>query len=460
MKKLALIFALGILTVLVACKDDPEDHRTAFERTNDWMYANMEYWYYWTDQLPSKPATNINPDDFYHSLLYREDRFSFIFEDYQELLNLLGGISLESGYEYKLYLEDAGSENVILQIVYIKAGAPASEIDLKRGDIIYQINGTQMTTANYQDLLSQLNSPYTATYKRFDRTAETFQEMGDFSLTPITFSENPVLLDTTYDLGGKKIGYFIYTFFAPGNSGAYDAAVDAAMANFKAQGIQELIVDLRFNSGGSETSARNLSSLLVKNATSADLMFRKQYNDNIQGLILDDPDLGEAFVNVNFSDKQENIGNLLSSNTVYFITSPKTASASEVVINAIIPYMDVYLVGDTTVGKDVGSVTLYEDDNPENLWGIQPIVVKLVNSNGDDYPTGFYPQVPLKDNFLILDQLGDTQEPLLNAALAAIGVQPGRYIPEIPTTQRTLFNSLDLKLYRNQVLMEEIVPFK
>ena len=85
----------------------------------------------------------------------------------------------------------------------------------------------------------------------------------------------------------------------------------------------------------------------------------------------------------------------------------------------------------------------------------QPIVVKVLNAAGQDYPEGFYPDLPLIDNFLILKPLGDIDEPLLNAALSAIGVQNARLIPQSEqSASKPLFESLDQKRGNRQLIME------
>ena len=109
---------------------------------------------------------------------------------------------------------------------------------------------------------------------------------------------------------------------------------------------------------------------------------------------------------------------MLTSGRVYILTSSRTASASELIINALKPYMEVFLIGDTTYGKNVGSISLFEENDNKNQWGLQPIVVKVFNSQDQsDYGTGFVPDVVHKDNGLYLYPLGDPKEALLSQAI-------------------------------------------
>jgi carboxyl-terminal processing protease len=452
MKKPVLLILFATLSILLACNKDPLSEN---ERINEWIYANMDLYYYWTADMPKKSGLNRIPEDFFESLLSSQDRFSFMYPDYQELLDLLNGVTLESGFEFNLYLESQTGSNVIMQLAYIKPNSPASALGLQRGDIIYQINGTQFTTDNYRTLLGQMNTNYTAAYRRYNPDTEMFENQTPVSITPVVYAENPIYLHKTIEAGGKKIGYLVYNFFSPGTNNTFDNALDAVFSGFQTEGIDELIVDLRFNGGGSVSSALNLSSLLAAGVSNTDVAFRYSYNEALTDYILNTPTLGAAYLADNFLNKTQNVGNQLSGK-VYFIVSGGTASAAEMVINAIRPYMDVFLVGETTVGKDVGSVTIPDENNPRNKRAMQPIIVKLVNSLSQDYPTGFVPDVELEDDFLVLTPLGDENEPLLQATLQAIGALPVRVSRPLPLQRKALFSSTDKKAWHQQILLDRM----
>lgn len=391
---------------------------------NSWISENMEFWYFWNNELPSGLDQNTEPESFFKSLLHQDDRFSWIQTNYRELLNSLQGISREAGYEYVLYREKEGSTSVILQILYIKPGSPAETAGLKRGDVVSHINGQQLTTENYRNLLSVTGEVHTVDYKPLISGEEKFGETKSLSLQPVEYSENPNYMHRVIETGGKKIGYFVYNFFAAGTDaqpGKYDAETDAIFAEFKSSGITDLVIDLRFNSGGSEGSARNLASLIGRGVDQNKIFARRQYNPKVEEAILGDKNLGEDYLVTRFADEAHNVGNLLSSGKVYILTSSRTASASELVINALKPFMDVFLIGSTTYGKNVGSISLFEEDDPRNVWGMQPIVVKVYNSlDQSEYGNGFVPDIIHDDNSLWLDPLGDPDEALLSQAIGQI----------------------------------------
>lgn len=458
---LALIVAL--FPIIISCDDDNDvDPATAKNRhVNDWILGNMQYFYYWNEDMNVNADANQTPDQYFTDLLVSQDRFSWIQDNYEELLNSLNGISKEAGFEFVLYRESETSNNVIAQIVYVKPNSPASAADFKRGDLITHINGTQITMSNYTDLLGEMGDNHTLEILRYDHTTELFAAPVTVDITPVQYVENPNYFNTVINVEDRKIGYFVYNFFSDGStaeSEQYNNEMDQIFAAFKAQGITDIVVDLRFNSGGSESSANNLASLLGK--VSDDKIFSKRsYNDALNEEIINDPDYGADFLVSKFKNKPENIGPHLTNERVYILTSSRTASASELVINALEPFMDVYLIGNTTYGKNVGSFSLYDDNDPSNTWGMQPIVVKMFNSlDQSDYEQGFTPDVVDADNNIILYPLGDPRERLLSLAIEQITGNPagGRISAKHHESLRTsIGHSLDSKRRSFRLIVDD-----
>jgi C-terminal processing protease CtpA/Prc len=415
--------ALGGFIVFAACNEDDNSGENKY--VNNWIYDNMEVYYLWNADLPSSPGKSKAPDEFFNSLLSEEDRFSWIQEDYIELLNSLQGVNKEAGYEFKLYLESEDNENIIAQVMYIKAGSPVETEgkDLMRGDVITHINGDRMTTSNYQKLLAEISESHTIQYLRPTETG--LEDKGTLTLNTTEFAENPNFMSKIIDTGdGHKIGYYVYNFFAVGptsTSSQYNNEMDAIFSEFKSEGITDLVVDLRYNSGGAEGATINLASLIGDNIDNSITFTRRQYNNELQAALINDPDYGYDFLIKKFTAKSANVGSLLNNGRVYILTSSRTASASELLINGLKPHMDVFLIGDVTVGKNVGSISIYEDDDPKNTWGMQPIVVKSYNSaNESNYSDGFVPNISNLDNDIDLRPIGDEDEILLSLAIEHI----------------------------------------
>ncbi len=449
----------GFVLSMAACKkaDDsvtPQASTTtstnANETVNDWILSNMQDLYYWNDKIPANPDKTLSPDLFFDSLLNKYDattnptgdRFSWIEQSGTALQAELSGETTTTGMEYNLYLRSSGSDGVIAQVLYVLPGSPAEKAGIKRGDIISKVNGQLLTRTNYSDLL------FSGTTYTFGLAQVSNQTLVDTdqtrTVTATVFQENPVFLDSIYTVGSKKIGYLVYNQFVPGanNSTAneYDAQVDAVFSNFKANGVNELILDLRYNPGGYTSSSANLASLIGKGISSSKLYFREEWNSTITPAL--QKEYGSSFFVQNFLDKAQNIGSNLS--RVYVLTTDHTASASELIINGLRPYMTVTTIGTTTYGKNVGSITI-TDDTGKIAWGMQPIVFRSYNTSGQsDYATGFTPSIEVEEPINLLP-LGNTSEPLLSAAIGQITGSSARQGVAERNPLLSLGSSLDRK---------------
>jgi len=417
---------------------------------NRWIQEVMDQVYFWLDDMRTPVAETSAPEDYFESLLFRPtDRFSAIYPDYQELINSLNGVTLESGYEFILFRESQNSDNVIAEITYIKKNSPAESAGLRRGDIIRTINGQQMTADNFQEVLDDISSTHTVNFLRFNEEAEIFEDQGEVELDAIQLAEDPNFLDTIYTVDDQKIGYVVYHFFAPGpgsGSTAYDQEMDAIFAKFKAESINHLIVDFRYNGGGFVSSAVNLASLIAPGVTQNDIFSKTKYNSFLSGF--------DDFQNVQtpFRTKAQNLGNILSGNRVYILTSSRTASASELIINGLRPYMDVFLIGDVTTGKNVGSIPFEDEENPQNTYGILPIVTQSANSQDEsDYTNGFTPNITAREVEERLKPFGDINELLLRTAIAEItGQSPSDRINKL--SRSDLGSTLDHKVRTGRMI--------
>ena len=420
---------------------------------NKWIYKVMKEVYLWLPEMGTPIAETSDPSDYFESLLNRPtDRFSAIYPDYKELINSLSGISLEAGYEFTLYPESNSNTNVVAEVTYIKKNSPAATSGMRRGDYITKINGTQLNLDNYKAQLGLIDKPHSLITLRYNPESDAFDVRPELSLIPVELAENPNFLDSVYTINGEKIGYVVYHFFAPGsgnNSTAYDQEMDAIFAGFKAEGIQHLILDFRYNGGGYVSSAVNLASLVGPGVNSSTIFSKTKYNSFLMQL--------DNLKNVQtpFKTKIENLGKVLKNNRVYLLTSTRTASASELIINGLRPYMDVFLIGDKTTGKNVGSVPFEDEENPENPYGILPIISRSFNSlDQSDYTTGFVPNIEVKESVERLKPFGDVQELLLRKAIEQItGIPPGNKFQQL--NRQEIGSSLDAKL-RSGILIESV----
>lgn len=454
MQRSKFILSLLFIGLLFSCKQEEETPTVDPSSTaavNQWVLDVMDEVYYWLGNLGTPISENASPEDYFEALLYRPtDRFSVIYPDYQELINSLNGISLDAGYEFTLYRESTTSDRVFAEVTYIKKNSPASAVDLQRGDRITAINNQEFTVNNFRQILGLRESTHTISYSRYNNSTNQYAAKSEVSLTPVQLSENPNFLDTIFTINNEKIGYVVYHFFSPGpgnGSKQYDNETDAIFAKFKAEGINHLIVDFRYNGGGFVSSAVNLASLIAPGVKDTDVFSKTKYNTFIMDQI---PELRD--VKTPFLAKNENLGNSLSGNRVYILTSARTASASELIINGLKPYMDIFLIGNTTTGKNVGSIPFEDEANPLNKYGILPIVTQSFNSlDQSDYTTGFNPNIEALESAELLLPLGDINEQLLRKAIAQItGTAPSGRI--LKSNRNDLGSSLDQKIRAGRMI--------
>ena len=385
---------------------------------NTWIHENMSAYYLWPDKMPAiaKTNTSSNPMDYFYSILYEyktTDRFSWIDSSSANLINQLNGINTVLGIRVSAFYTDDTKVNVALVIAYVLKGSPAEKNGLKRGDIILSVDDKTVTSSNYSTALqNQTLKLGLGAYnnKVFSSTGKTI------TVTKVELQTNPILQDTVINWAGKKVGYFAYLQFLS----SFDDSLRAVFGRFKQKGVNELVIDLRYNGGGYVSSSDLLTNLMVKDLASKvdKVMNKRQYNDAYTKEVI--KQYGASALVTNFKMESNNIGSL---NRVFFLTSTGTASASELIINNLKPFMNVILIGEHTYGKNVGSFTITDNAKRWN-YGLQPITFKILNAlDQSDYGTvnGFLPDYALLDDVLPYKLLGDPTETYLNKALNIIG---------------------------------------
>ncbi|MEQ8904053.1 S41 family peptidase [Ekhidna sp.] len=470
-----VIVLLIMLVSIAGCKKDDGISVPLRNEVNEFIWFAMEAYYYWEAEVPDLsreryPTYNAlysflnrfdQPESLFEHLLVEKDRFSWIVDDYEELENSFQGVSKSFGYELGLVRIATGSDDIMGYVKYVVPNGPAKNSGLERGDIFTEVNGTKLTVNNYISLLFERDS-YTITLSeiRNDTISSTGEEV---TLNAVELTENPIFKSQVFEIEGLKVGYLMYNQFI--NNNTYHEELNNVFGQFRNQSISDLVLDLRYNGGGSLTTSRILASMIYGAATVNHVLGTIVYNDN----------LAQFNTDLEFFDKipvYNNDGvitstlpmNRLSINRIFILTSGSSASASEFVIAGLMPYMDVTLIGTTTVGKNVASATLYDSEdnqkstslNPNHKYAIQPIISQLANSDGfSDYIDGLEPNVEVNevDYLEDLPPIGASDEPLLAEALAIItGVAR---VERVNDSGREEFAGTEVMKPQNTILLDE-----
>ena len=447
------LFLVSLVFAFQSCEVQEDNKVPEDIAINNFVWKGLNLYYLWQsdvnnladDRFANQSDLNTflygfpQPENLFQQLLNKPkslypnpgdaiDRFSVIFSDYNQLEGILSGTTKNNGAEFGLYYKDASQTSVFGVVRYVLPNSDAATKNVQRGAIFYAINGTPLTKENFNALLN--NDVYTMNFATYD-SGNITPNGQSVSLSKSVLSENPVYLTTVINSGTHKIGYLMYNGFYPN----YESQLNAAFGTLKSQGITELVLDLRYNSGGSVATATRLASLITGQFTNQ-IFAKEQWNAKLEDYYYSTNP--STLLNL-FTNKLGNNETLssLNLNKVYILTTKSSASASELVINGLKPYINVVQIGDVTTGKNVGSVTLYDspsfsktNSSTKHRYAMQPIVLKIVNKVGfGDYINGLEPTIELKEDFGNLGVLGDSDEPLLNVAINTI-VGGGRPVPQ------------------------------
>ena len=414
-----ILFSFAVIT---GCQKDDDLTTTDGSTTNSWIYSEMKNNYLWLDEI--KDYKNYNegdsPEEFFNSLISSNEKKNKNGQTYwYSYMEKRYGVSKVSEYaentygmEYAFY-SIKGRTGYFARILYVLPNSPAKKAGVKRGMWVKKINNQSITAEN-RSLLSGGNGVTLSVYEGQYTSGDELT--GEIKVGPeVAMYENPFLKDTVLiGENGIKIGYLAYNHFSTGPTGYEDKAYDRQMASifqhFKGADVKEFILDLRYNPGGYLDCALLLSSYLVPSSSLKNVFCEVNYNSK------------SIFRAKTYSFK-DTVQSNLNLERVYILTGEWTASASEAVINGLKPMMDVVQVGDTTEGKNLGSVAIKND---KYEWILHPIVAKIANAKGEgDYWTGIIPTPGCVfeelRNGASLGELGTPDDHMVKIALKHMG---------------------------------------
>jgi carboxyl-terminal processing protease len=397
MKRLSLLLIISLILMgsFSSCKPHEEDTGVTPEMARDSLYYIMKAYYYWYNLMPVVDRENFsNPYDLLETMRYKElDKWSFV-ADYDEFMDEMEGTFVGHGIRVAL------SEDNKARIAQIYNNAPLYTQGVRRGWIIKTINGYDLAAimlANNSEAYNTAFGPATAGITNNFVFEKPDGSTVNISSTKASFTINSVILYDTIWLdaaGTKKAGHLVFeSFILPSQQ-----ELQTAFSFFKANGVTDLILDLRYNSGGYLDIAQQLASYIGGTSLAGITFAMLKYNQKLQA------------ANVTYQFKPSTYS--LALPKIVVITSRLTASASEAVMNGLAPHITVASVGDTTHGKPVG-MNGWTCGQKYFFW---PITFKLVNSEGvGDYFDGLIPNQLATDD--LTHDFDDRQEKCLKEAI-------------------------------------------
>lgn len=395
----ALFFILALL--FSSCHDETDDPIYISNRIKEAIYDGMLEWYYWNKEIP----TGINVRDYIsneallEALRYKQlDKWSYL-TTVDAFDKAFTGQNAGHGVGFTVDEED----KVFITFVYDES--PAGKDGWQRGWQIIEVNGRPISSyksGNGYNL--QLGADATGVSNTFKFLLPDGSEV-ERTIPKEEYQSNAVLYQTVFEEGGQRIGYWVYNSFKASLEvePTKSLEVENSMTFFEKQRIDEIIIDLRYNGGGSVAVADQIMNYLIPSRHDGDLMYTNSFNDNKH--------------NYNEEKQFEKLGSL-ELDRIIFITSRGSASSSELLINCLSPYLEVVLIGDNTYGKPVGAFPLsgFYRALRENNVELVPITFAIANAQGKAaYYNGFPVDYAVEDD--PSKNWGDPEEARLKAAL-------------------------------------------
>jgi len=441
----SLLLVLAVLALLPGCKKISN----LFSGKGTTYYANqfahdlMDGYYLWRDDV-SKELNDWNYDTDpvakVKSLRYKDasgkeiDKWTSLYEDVRPFIGSVTGNTKSFGFDF-LLIGDSQTQKVDYAVVtYTYADSPASQAGLKRGDIFETLNGEKIDLNNYSLLYD-------------GGTVQMGLKGGrTVSLTAVQMYENPIQTVRVLELGGKKIGYVHFTGFT------MRAAIDFEPVFRGFQGIDELVMDLRYNGGGYTTTSQALGSMIapLSYVQNGSIFNIDKYNSNFT----DETSRFESTMEITLDDGSKHTIHPAQVNPglsrVWFITTGSSASASEALICGLHPYMELHTVGSRSYGKWCGGYIIQAEDYynavaeqgvwginaQEGLeatrnWGIYVIATRYTDCAGNtlSMPDGIPADYSAQDNPFDGYDFGDPDESMLSVVLQHMGVKPAAAAP-------------------------------
>ena len=431
---------LWALLSLAGCNDYYADAGAAGSqggadtKANSWMHSVLSQWYLYNEEVGSLPdyAFRSNYRTFLSDYLtgmktntddggYRNGkRYLYSTVERKASTRSFSGIEPSFGLGMIFTEGDSHGSRLVGRVIYVHEDSPAAKAGIERGMWFYKINGEDITYFNYAKIATpEAGSNITlsqASVRYSGGSIDAAPTGRHFNLTAEIVPRSPILAHKVFENDGRKTGYLAYLQFERGyqgyNSTEYEQQLKEVFSDFRQRGINELILDLRYNPGGYTVTCRLLASLIVRSDRLGTTYSQNRYNAS-HGTQVETFDREVSMYNIDMS-------------RIYVLATERTASASENIINSLRGAdVQVIHIGTTTEGKNVG-MTLFEKNGLNGYdYDFWPVTFRMYNAKGEsDFGSGFTPDRRIDEwDISYIDswkELGDSDELLTAAALEMI----------------------------------------
>lgn len=435
--------ALTALLACASCGQDRSGEYYALISSKNWIYDVMQEYYLYYEDLPAEEELDffLSPQEFLSAAASERDRKNGVLYSHVDSVETTAAsraLSEAPTYGYEAVLLQAENGDYALQVLYIQPESPAEEAGLKRGDIIIAANGESIQSDDYAAYVTEPTSACTFTLGTYDFELAQMDSTGTVEMpAPRLVEEHNLLKAVSFSTGNRTAAYILYNSFGEEEDITQWQNLYTQLA---AARPDDIILDLRYNPGGYVNTAQTVGTMLAPAEASGQTMFTMTSNDklNLKDTYLFDPALLPG-------------GTTLSYDNLYIITGTNTASASEIIINSLRPYMSgrIYQVGEPTFGKNVAQALYTSEEHPSlELW-LTTFSLTNAEGFGDYAEEGLLPDFELSEPYgNPLGELGTEDDLLMQPIL--IRMMTGAF-PTIDTATRATTGRRGMKVIGSSI---------
>lgn len=406
---------LALMGLLSSCGEDRSGEYYALIATKTWIYEVMQENYLFYEDIPAEEKLDFfkKPADFLASAASSKDqKGGYVFSHVDSVLTTSRATSTYPCFGFEAALV---RELNALRVLYVQPNSPAKEAGLKRGDWIIAIDSQKISISNYSTYITHPTKAHRFTLGKYNPYPSNVED-PDFNYVefdtlrvvqmpePRYVEEQDVLKYDIISSGTRKAFYLLYNEF-----GEDTKALKEVLSQLGGQQFDDFILDLRYNPGGYVNTAHELGSALAPATAMGQPFLHMIYNDKIN-----------KTETLNLEASPLTGGVNLSYENLYVLTSENTASASEIIINCLKPYMEgrLFQVGTATYGKNVAQQLFTSEEAPGiELW---LTTTYLSNSQGyyDYFQKGLSPDFEIEENYgAELGDFGSAEDQLMQPVL-------------------------------------------